>query len=631
MRFNIVAFALLGFVVASPSDVPDIEDASPEHVTYCIAYESTYLVPVPIGTNSSEPSSFATEEPGFVASDSTNLPPFTSTKKASTSITTGNTEQPSSPTDDTIAPPALSPRGKRVIFLVTPFGELTKRDVGSFVGKDNPDVCTFATVYVLGQGRLFEGNFPISYSGEDFQQLHSSTSPGADSITTTFGSEGGVLGFSNPSLPGGRASFCQTPSDGQVYITYNSKPSGCVFITLNIYEVERCINGKIDGLETTTYGLSRSDSVYVTTDPSADITMSNTPETEVLAISESSKPDNTDDLSFTRSSDAAGIVFPTLSIASTGPWNNQTSITSTLFRGSDIPTSIDDMASNTDLAPSSTSREGSISEHPLEPSSSTTPVFVKTEDLASRSGELSSSEDLSNHSDVESSTTETSAATGDLNSSDTLVTTMESRTVDSTRTSTDTTTTTQEPALVARSVTRNGNFAISDPNSPSSVEGWTIKGEAIQSNGDGYKGDGSTDNGCVILTVSGVTDARRKRATVSSSIEQVLTGLDTTVEYTVQFYYLVTGTSNTGSCQVIGRAGLQEFYSEDIYFSESSTPWEKAIGTVMADVEEAPLVFSLSCTGGGRAKILVDSVFASNEVTPSNIDDYELDYGDEGN
>jgi hypothetical protein len=100
--------------------------------------------------------------------------------------------------------------------------------------------------------------------------------------------------------------------------------------------------------------------------------------------------------------------------------------------------------------------------------------------------------------------------------------------------------------------------------------------------------------------------------------------------YTIQFYYLVGRfLPSSGSCTLVGEAGYTEFFSRDIAVSESGMSWRKAIGTVYADVTNAPLIISLICEDGGQAVVIVDSVFASEEVTPENIDEYELDFGDE--
>jgi hypothetical protein len=268
MKSYVAAFALLGSVVASPADISDYK-AALGPATYCVTYESTYLAPISIGANLSEAESTSTDKPGFIPSDSASLPLFESTQDALTTGATLNTEDPAAnteeslvvtetlpvdtdqptlttvsaedtedpslPTASTATQPVFEPTGQRVIFLVTPAGELTKRDVGGFVGNGNPDVCTFASIYTLDQGQLFVGNFPLSYSGEEFQSLESTSAPLDGAITTTFSSDGGILSFANRGLPGGRASFCQTPLDGQVYITYRSKPPGCVFVTLSVY------------------------------------------------------------------------------------------------------------------------------------------------------------------------------------------------------------------------------------------------------------------------------------------------------------------------------------------------------------------------------------------------------------
>ncbi|KAF5687764.1 hypothetical protein FCIRC_2204 [Fusarium circinatum] len=48
----------------------------------------------------------------------------------------------------------------------------------------------------------------------------------------------------------------------------------------------------------------------------------------------------------------------------------------------------------------------------------------------------------------------------------------------------------------------------------------------------------------------------------------------------------------------------------------------------MADSRSASFGISMSCTGNGLALIYVDSVFISNQVTPDNIDQFQLDFGD---
>lgn len=112
---------------------------------------------------------------------------------------------------------------------------INKRAVGGFVGEGSPDPCTFASSFNLTEGQLFKNGNPIYYDGEDFKELDSQGTPPADAITKGFASAGTSLSFQNDDLPDGEAGFCQT-SDGQVYITFTSAPSGCTPVTLGVYD-----------------------------------------------------------------------------------------------------------------------------------------------------------------------------------------------------------------------------------------------------------------------------------------------------------------------------------------------------------------------------------------------------------
>lgn len=67
------------------------------------------------------------------------------------------------------------PVGRRVIFqIVAPDNEkrdLNKRATNGFVGNENPNICTFATIFNLAEDQLFNAGVPIFYSGEDFKEL----------------------------------------------------------------------------------------------------------------------------------------------------------------------------------------------------------------------------------------------------------------------------------------------------------------------------------------------------------------------------------------------------------------------------------------------------------------------------
>lgn len=145
------------------------------------------------------------------------------------------------PTSSSINQPA----GRPIIFRVSiPDNErrgLHKRATRGFVGIGNPDVCTFAAVFTLAEGKLLDGGVPVYYSGEDYKDLAGQDIPSGDSITTTFTASGGNLVFRNSGLPNGDASFCQV-SNGQVYITFTTGPPGCVPVNLAVYDGKHTIH-----------------------------------------------------------------------------------------------------------------------------------------------------------------------------------------------------------------------------------------------------------------------------------------------------------------------------------------------------------------------------------------------------
>ncbi|KAJ4142909.1 hypothetical protein NW765_000047 [Fusarium oxysporum] len=93
----------------------------------------------------------------------------------------------------------VEPPGRSVIFLVqAPSNQkrdIKKREIGGFVGADNPDVCTFALTFNLAEGQLFVNGLPTSYVGEDYKALgvQDEDSFVQGSITKTFGTTGRTL------------------------------------------------------------------------------------------------------------------------------------------------------------------------------------------------------------------------------------------------------------------------------------------------------------------------------------------------------------------------------------------------------------------------------------------------------
>ncbi|KAH7183503.1 uncharacterized protein B0J16DRAFT_416555 [Fusarium flagelliforme] len=522
MKGHVAAFALLSSIVGAVN-VRDIHQEDP--ATWCITYLSTYIAPISFHSALPRPSanSSGSELVSTGITPDTTLPP-------SAADTLSSSATGSAPTSA-----SFEPNGQRIILLITPSGGNTKRDVGGFVGDDNPDICTFATVFILGQGGLSQDGVPFAYLGNGYQKFDSSPALPIDPITTTFSSEGGVLKFANSALPNSQASFCQTSSDGQVYITFTSKPSGCVPVALNVYAAERCVNGRLDGVDATTTG------------PQSFVSsVSDNIQTE-----ETSMPDNTSAHQTEMSTDD-DIIVPT----SVGSLSDATE---TPQETSDEPTSF--------------------------------PTFFGTGSLTG------DPEDIDRPTDIVS----------------------------------DSPTATQPgPGGAITNAVANGRFAKSS-NSGSGLVDWSEEGSAKQQKSDCYKADGSSDDGCVALGSSSVpTDIRKRAFNGLGSIIQMLSNLDpsTTTRYTVQFYYVVI-TVGQQSCSINAYLGNRQFYTMGLFSSGGvSGSWNRVLTTVIADSRSANLGISMTCSGNGLALLYVDSVFVSNQVTPENIDQYELDFGD---
>ncbi|KAH7245471.1 hypothetical protein BKA59DRAFT_555377 [Fusarium tricinctum] len=653
MKRHAVAFGLLSSVVSPTFASVNIGDIKYENLapgTYCITYLSTYLAPVSIET-----------ELPLAVSSSSDFNPISSLL-SSESLEVVTTADASITEQSPSAPPSAStsidfdPTGQAVIFAITPSQDTRKRDVGGFVGNGGPDVCTFATVYTLGQGRLFDGGLPIAYNGEAFQALRSSSVPSGDAITTTFSNNGGVLSFSNPSLPGGRASFCQTPSDGQVYLTFTSRPSGCQPVTLTIYGAERCINGRIDGLETSAIA---SESAQVTeqvstqgprsTDPS--INMPDTTEMPPLepSMDETVFPtltiDPTKPLSFSnitsrqttaeRDPLTSGILFP--SFPPSRPVEESSFATETLLPTIVFTSSVDQTASSVatpsdDEFPSSTVILSS-SDLPI----STLEVTSSSDVPESSSVPTSSVDETLSSIDIDTSSTMSTLITEDTSSlattsetSTMLTTSFESTTDIPTTTTTTETTTTFEPIIITNAIL-NGKFEMQDPNSASGIMGYESEGDVSQHTGDCYTGDGSSDNGCAALVAA---EGGKRSLGSFAAMWQMLGSLSPsrTVLYTVQFYYIAITVGRSQSCTVDAYLGSQQFYSQGLFSGGGvGVSWNRVLTMVRADTRDASLRISLSCTGTGQAMIYIDSIFVSNEITPDTIDQAQLDFGNIGN
>ncbi|CAG1976904.1 unnamed protein product [Fusarium graminearum] len=109
--------------------------------------------------------------------------------------------------------------------------------------------------------RIVPGNAPIYFNGEDYKVFGAANGEvPSGAITRTFFRDGGILRFQNSRIvPNGEAGFCQTPSDGQVYITFSSQPAGCIPINPVVIGVQDCQ----DGVETSSVIATNSEAEQI--------------------------------------------------------------------------------------------------------------------------------------------------------------------------------------------------------------------------------------------------------------------------------------------------------------------------------------------------------------------------------
>ncbi|KAF5239839.1 hypothetical protein FAUST_4725 [Fusarium austroamericanum] len=287
-------------LLGSASIISGVDNA-PEPDTWCMTYLSTYLVPVynqasslvmtkPAAESGKQPiapslkptffgntsaqrteTGFDTSLPTSVVLRETSVTSELSSDSLESSTSGIEPSLAATESDGSITPPLIDevvpssttgtsaittssglaePAGRSVIFQVSVAGN-EKRNIhkrqaaGGFVGNDKPKSCTFATTFILSEGKLFEGDASIYYSGESYKELSGQDIPTSGSITKTF-EDSGRLKFRSPGLPNGRAGFCQSP-DGIVYVTFTSGPVGCIPVDVIVYDVAQCQDGRLIG------------------------------------------------------------------------------------------------------------------------------------------------------------------------------------------------------------------------------------------------------------------------------------------------------------------------------------------------------------------------------------------------
>lgn len=225
--------SLLGSLALPVVAFHDLEQM-PE--SWCVTYLSTYLVPISAATSSPAESSLPGMESSTTLDISVTLNPSSSLSFApgvTSSVVT--TEVETAPPSSTTGPSTLN---EQIVFRVVPNtpdnNRLRRRALGGFIGSPS-EICDNANVFNLVDGQLLEGNVPIYFNGEDYKVFGGQQGPvPSNAITRTFFRDGDILRFrSSRIIPIGEAGFCQTPSDGLVYITFSSQPAGCIAVQLS--------------------------------------------------------------------------------------------------------------------------------------------------------------------------------------------------------------------------------------------------------------------------------------------------------------------------------------------------------------------------------------------------------------
>ncbi|KAI8658808.1 hypothetical protein NCS55_01158800 [Fusarium keratoplasticum] len=694
MKHQVIAFAVFGgFVNAARA----IEHAEPVSASWCVTYLSTYLAP--IGTADAAPNSSALDSLApvlssptlnivselFSTTDIATAPGRQSTGSGQSSIPSGVTvsdrssspiisasDLPSAtsdtPSSETSTGPGLS--GQQVIFLITPTGDVSKRELRGFVGNGNPQVCTFASIFTLGSGpgsgELFDGDFPLYYQGKGNQVFQALGSPPNGAITRTFANEGGTLQFKNPSLPNGQATFCQDFSSGLVYMVFTSGPPNCSPVQLSVYGVEKCVDGRLIGFDessSTSSQATQPDSISVVDLEEETGTSTLPPTSDTSLITGTSSMSKTAPTTKTKDP-LSGTTDPTESASKKSTLaesSGASSLSASLEQSSSLPTPPEGTSSQAEVSPlystASSETEATIASSWIdvpssaliesstlgEPPSSaesllstesldSTEAPTPTEPLMSTESLLSS--ELPTLSETESIESQTSAklstSSESLESSDSLVSAEPPTSSQSPTTSDLPTTIVDEPFVITNSFP-GGRFS-------DGLGDLEISGDVTHHIGGCFKDDGSPDDGCAAMRANGGGTAqliKAKRGLDTFAGMSTWLGFlrpSTKVLYTVQFYYAVISYGGGWNmCTVEAWLGNRYFYFNDHFVMGNSVRWTRVLTSVMADSTRANFGIWMDCWGTGYAELYVDSIFISNQVTPQNIDRFQLNFEDSPN
>ncbi|KAJ4328537.1 hypothetical protein N0V84_001054 [Fusarium piperis] len=189
------------------------------------------------------------------------------------------------------------------------------------------------------------------------------------------------------------------------------------------------------------------------------------------------------------------------------------------------------------------------------------------------------------------------------------------------------TTTTSTSAPVVTNELKGAKFARRGPDG--GIVDFEGSGEAEHNDDEGYQGDGSKDKGCVQMHA----DSGSKRALGPNvGISQQVNGLNPSTPYTIRFYTaIVLYPQTTDSCVIRAYLGGDPFYEQWLLTSGPTVAYTSVVEQANVPSSSATFSIQMQCSGGNAAMIYVDSIFMSNQVTPQNIDNYELDFGDDDN
>ncbi|KAF0643097.1 hypothetical protein FPSE5266_02937 [Fusarium pseudograminearum] len=234
VKFGFVSI-LLGSIALPAVAFDDLEEM-PE--SWCLTYLSTYLVTISAAASSPTKGQFPSIESSARSDASIVFNPssliFPEETSFATIMTTIAIE--SAPSSSTTNPSTESePIVLRIVRKAPDNNRMQRRDVGGFIGTPS-EICDNAEEFRLVGAQLVAGNAPIYFNGEDYKVFGAGNGEvPSGAVTRTFFRDGGILRFQNSRIvPNGEAGFCQTPSDGQVYITFSSQPAGCIPVNLSV-------------------------------------------------------------------------------------------------------------------------------------------------------------------------------------------------------------------------------------------------------------------------------------------------------------------------------------------------------------------------------------------------------------